>query len=195
MRFVLGPIPEDTGFRPLEAGWRKHKELGAVLLLSLSVPMAFLVGLSLLWLYKSCVRPSGLPIDTDLMLLTFALLLLPHEAVHAVATPGWGRSNRTVLGFWTKRALPYAAYLGEWTRGQALWCLLAPFAVLSVVPLSVILVAGYDNPALFQFFAVNAVASSGDFLQVPMLLLGIPRGATLRNKGWQTYWRETQPSA
>jgi len=191
MRFIVGPIPEECDFMPFEAGWHAQKELSSVQLLVLSVPIAFLTGLLCLWLYKSLVNPAGLPINVNLIYVSFIVLLPIHEIVHAIATPNWGLSNKTVVGFWPKRMLPYCAYLGEWTRSQALWCLLAPIFILSIFPMILMFMFRLDNSLLFHFFAVNALASSGDLIQAPMILLCIPQRAILKNKGWRTYWKET----
>ena len=44
MKFIFGPIPEESDFMPLEAGWQAHKEPTSVLLMTLSIPLAILTG-------------------------------------------------------------------------------------------------------------------------------------------------------
>lgn len=73
-------------------------------------------------------------------LLAFAVLLICtwalHEAIHAVAHPGRGVSDSTVLGFSSKPLVFYATYLGEMTRNRYTVILLAPVVTLSLLPSS-----------------------------------------------------------
>ena len=195
MRFVIGPIPEEIDFTPLESGWHRQKELNYVLSLTLSVPVALLTGLLAMWLYSSLLNSNGLEINVDAIYISVVVLIPIHEVVHAIATPNWGLSQKTVIGFWPQRVLPYAAYLGVWTRKQALWCVMAPLVVLSSIPMLLMFMVKLDNPLLYHFFAVNAMASCGDLLTAIQILREIPPRAVMKNKGWSTYWRETlQPS-
>ena len=65
----------------------------------------------------------------------------------------------------------------------------APFLVLSVAPLLVAFVGGPHWPFLMLVSVVNALMCGGDAVICMMLIYQVPFNATVRNKGWDTWWR------
>ena len=70
---------------------------------------------------------------------------------------------------------------------------MAPFLVLSVGPFLAELVGGLQSSFLAFVSIVNAVVCGGDAFILVMFLAQIPLSASVRNKGWYTWWRPAEP--
>ncbi|MAE61459.1 MAG: hypothetical protein CMJ49_08905 [Planctomycetaceae bacterium] len=189
MRFKLGPLPANEAFSPLETGWRRSREPGAVWLQVIAVPAAVVL-VAVFGLALGMFTWSG-SIDVNMNLMRWGIvIMIPiHELVHAVTTPGWGMSDKTVVGFWARRLLPYAVYTEALTRRQIMWLILMPFVALSVVPAAVQLALGVDSEVLTHLVVINAGLCSGDIPLAFVFWFGTPRGALVRNKGYDSYWK------
>ena len=187
MRFLLGPIPDDPGFDPTLPGWNAIREPRPALMNLIALPI-MLVTLALMALFLRAFTSLKL---TDLaapFLIAFLLVIPVHELIHALAMPGSGRGGETMIGFWPSHLLFYAFHFGEMTRGNFLAVMIAPFVVLTIIPLAV-LAAGVDSRFLGAVAIANGAAAAGDLLGFALILTQIPRGAIVRNQGWRTYWR------
>lgn len=188
MKFVLGPIPEDQSFEPEKTGWRPLREPDPVMLNLVAIPIAVVL-LGILVVVIRSLTP--VPIK-DVMTRVFPafLIIIPlHELLHALFTPRLGTTPETLLGCWPARILFYAFYMGELSRERFLAVLLAPFIVITVIPLFVISMFSVNAPWAAAMALANGVGASGDLLGVFVVLSQIPRGAIVRNKGWRSYWR------
>ena len=192
MRFNLGPLPENEEFSPLETGWRRVKDPSPLLLHVLAVPTAVAI---MVLTYLCCRAFVGLDefrldrINMNLVYWTIAALIPIHEVVHAISTPSYGMSDKTVVGFWPRKILPYAIHTDALTRTQILWFVLMPLLVLTVLPATVMCLFRLDLPVLYYFILINAGCSAGDVVQVPVFLSQVPRHALVRNKGCESYWK------
>jgi hypothetical protein len=127
-------------------------------------------------------------------LLALVGLFAVHEAVHALLHPGYGVTNQTVVGASFRPLLLYAAYVGTMSRNRYAAMLLAPFLVLSVLPMSLCavgLASDLFTPMVAALTVANAASSGVDLLGTTLLLSQVPRHAVLQNDGWQTYWRSS----
>jgi hypothetical protein len=210
MRFIIGHPPDDPDFAPeQETGWQKLREMGPATLLIVGslagVPLAALF--SYAW---SRVPGTGLSFSFDVMTLgrwaavlfpllvivtlaTFlASLIFVHELIHVLACPRFGLTSATVLGVWPSRVLAYGNHSGpvSFTRGIVVG--LAPFLVLSVLPLLVAFGGGPRWPLVAVVSVVNALVCGGDAVICLMLVCQVPFNATLRNEGWDTWWRPAE---
>jgi len=192
MRFKLGPLPENEDFHPSETGWRKVRDPNAVLLHLLALPTAialvFLTFLVCRPLFGRDMFNIG-ALDMTMVYWGVALLVPIHELIHAVSTPSFGMSDKTVVGFWYQRLLPYAVHTDALTRTRIMWLLAMPFLVLTILPVTGMWLLRLDSPFLCHFILINAGGCAGDLVQAPIFLSQVPRHGLVRNKGVESYWR------
>jgi hypothetical protein len=190
MRFHFGPIPETPDFVP-EPPWRAMKEPTPWLMQLLAVPVAVLSGVLIgaLWFWLTPLKElSRAPLFGLWFLSAFVWLIPVHEAVHALVHPGRGLSDRTCIGLWLSRGLFYAHCHGPMSRNRFIAILIAPFVVLSVLPLIGCAIVGITHPLPVTGSIVNAFLACGDLLGVLLIVSQIPREATIQNQSWRTYW-------
>jgi hypothetical protein len=152
----------------------------------------FGLGVAITLITGSSPFPQILPVEA---LLWFIGLIPLHETLHLISHPGFGFSQRSVIGAWLSRLLLFAVYLGPMRRARFLTALAAPFVILSLVPLPVmalgkaIPLSGESLHRLALLSLVNGVASAGDLVGLGLVGFQVPRGAILQDKGWKTYWK------
>ena len=192
MKFMLGPMPENDDFHPSETGWSRIKETSPVLLHLLALPVAVVLMVLTFLFCRAFLGPDVFRLDMINMALVYwtIVIVIPiHEVVHAISTPSWGMSDKTVVGFWPRKVLPYAIYTDALTRTHIIWFIFMPFLILTVFPATVMCLLRLDIPVLYYFILVNAGCSGADIVQVPIFLSQVPRGGIIRNKGFKSYWR------
>lgn len=188
MRFVRGPIPEEHNFRPTEEGWSSIREPNPVWMQVFSVPI-LLVTATLLFVVITVGTVVSWRDVAGRFVLAFVLMLPAHELVHAFASPAFGMSHRTFLGFWPSRVLFYAHYEGELPRQRFLLILAALTLALTVLPLLLCVIFDRNAPMVVAVACANGIGAAGDILGIGIVLTQIPRGAIVRNKGWRSYWK------
>ena len=191
MRFHFGPIPETPGFVP-ELPWKPLKEPPPMMLQWVALPVAVMSGgiVGGLWAWLTpASRLSEVPSLGAWVLAAFVWLIPVHEAIHALVHPGRGLSDRTCIGMWLSRGLFYAHCHGPMSRDRFIAILIAPFMVLSILPLIGCALIGEVHLLSFTGSMVNALLACGDLLGVMLLLWQVPRNATIQNQSWRTYWR------
>lgn len=133
----------------------------------------------------------------DAFWLTFSILVFTmpiHEFIHAFSTPGWGLTNRTVIGLQTQKGLlmPYVYFDGE----QPLWRFLltgvAPTILLTLLPILLVRFASLSHSCrvglgFLSFF--NMSISGGDLILFTWLSTHLHRRTYVRQNGWKLYWR------
>ncbi|MGZ8851084.1 MAG: DUF3267 domain-containing protein [Thermoanaerobaculia bacterium] len=188
MKFVTGPIPEDPSFDPEGTGWRKLREPHPARINLLAIPIAAVV-LGVLFLFIRSYTPIAMKDIGSRFLLAFLIIIPLHEGVHALLTPRFGTTRETLVGCWPSHMLFYAHYDGELPRERFLAVLLAPFVIITVIPLSVIALLQLNAPWVAAMAFANGLGAAGDLIGVFIVLTQVPRQAIVRNKGWRTYWR------
>lgn len=195
MQFCYGPLPDAEDFQPEEdPRWTLLEEppigmaqlAGMVACAILAVPM---------WMaFPDSPGPAEVPswndhVVANLMLVSLGMPigLLVHELIHMLFHPGAGTRRDSVLGYWPDHFVFYAAWSGEWSRGRFVACLLAPTVVIT----GFLFLLQHIHPiaATPILACLHLVGCGGDLFYTPLLLRHAPAGATLRNKGWDTYWR------
>jgi len=189
MKLNLGSLPENVGFNPLKSGWYRLKEPGPIFFTILSAPVLIIVVGLIYLLYINFINQETFQLDTTLVLWVLLIIAPIHEFIHALFTPSWGMSNKTVIGFWPQRILLYAVYTETLKKKQILLFLIMPFCILSLFPLLIMFLFKLDNQILIYFIIVNAGLSSGDIIQLPILYFQLPKNSVVRNKGWKSYWK------
>jgi hypothetical protein len=198
MRLRFGPVPDDPDFAPEHGGWVRLKEprFGLMLVAALPVSIVLVSGVLLAWGAVAQVRGIGgeativvYPVTALLSLLAVGALILAHELIHAAALPSGGLTAATTLGFWPKAATPYVCHEGELSRNRQIAVGVAPFLVLSVVPIIVGLCFSVAPFWLVALSAVNAFGASGDLIGAGLIAFQVPASGIVRNKGIDTWWR------
>ena len=206
MRFAIGTPPKNSDFEPNQEEWQKIRELrpGALLLIGglMGIPIALLVsygwsqiyGMDLSFVFypdtfgkwPKFVMPLTLLLATVIFL---ASLFFIHELIHALAYPRFGFNSDTIIGIWPSRFLAYAIYSGQISIVRFIIVLIAPFVILSVAPLLLTFAGGPHWPTLKMISVANALLCGGDAVICVMIINQVPLNATLRNSGWDTWWR------
>jgi hypothetical protein len=218
MRLHFGPFPENTNFDPEAEGWSAlpDEKPNAVHLKALPASM----GLFLLWLplfllafpletlipQATQLSPNGFRIQIPVfqtplwpllaLLIAISILSIPaHEMIHALCCPGWGLSANTVFGVWLTGGFFYIHHEGPMARNHFLLVLVAPYIVLSLVPLALMAlfrVVGRTPELLISLTWLSLLGSlyaGGDFVSAGSLLSQLPKAAIIRNKGRRSYWK------
>lgn len=193
MRWEWGSIPETPGFEPARDGcWRPLEEpdlerFKAIAVVTMTVSLLPLLAM---W-WWAADRAGANPWGPSMAwaALSLPLLVVMHELVHMAAHPGAGGRDETVLGGILRQGLFFAMYLGEMSRERLLWILAAPLLTLTVLPWLVCMAMREYSPYWAAISVINGVSACGDITAIFLVLRGAPRGAVVRNQGWQTWWR------
>ena len=205
MRFHYGAIPEPDVFQPEAQGWASIREPSPLLMNVLAIPTAllmFALTIGLLLLAWEGV-PAAIWSDSEIestsspfpLILAIIFLSIPtHELVHALTHPNFGSSSKSILGLWLSRGLFYAHYEGEMPRNRFLAIFAMPFLILSMLPVTIVVLIGSSVPTTLPRYLVfvalvNSILSSGDALGFALMLSQIPNSAVVRNKGWKSFWK------
>ena len=193
MRFRHGPLPDAKDFRPAQHGvWSKVEEPPFWTLQSLGLLVTACMAVPVGMLFAGLHGPAPGAADVLwqwILVMGFGLLLcVPvHELLHMFMHPGAGRRHGSVLGFWPDTFSFYAAWTGEWSRERFMACLLAP-ALVGTGGLF-LLQLHLQSSAVTALACLHLMMCSVDVLGFLILLMKVPTGARVRNKGWDTYWR------
>ena len=156
-----------------------------------ALPVAVVSGglIAALWLWLTPLSASLDDEEFGIWFLAAFFWLIPvHEAIHALVHPGRGLSDRTCIGMWLSRGLFYAHCHGPMSRDRFIAILIAPFMVLSILPLIGCALIGKVHVLPVTGSMMNAFLACGDLLGVMLLLWQVPRSATIQNQSWRTYW-------
>jgi len=194
MRFHLGEIPESPDFIPDEA-WKvlQIPSIWGMQLIAFPIGILFLGLMALLWISLTpLLRPGTVkfPAPIGMLLACFVSVLIIHELVHASILPMAGTSKSTVVGFLPSKMFLYTAHLGDLSRSRCLVMLLAPFIVISIIPLIIASIFHVAPGWLAYASILNAFLASGDLYMAGLTMFRIPPHATIRGQGWKTYWRK-----
>lgn len=180
-----------------EAGihlWNPLREPSAGTMSLLAIPVSIIFGY-LLYLGWSKSIPNLKDIDilgsyvALKLILGFSVLIFIHEVIHLLCHPRLGASSHSIVGIIPKHLMFYAMFNGEWSCRRFIGCLLAPFLVLSILPL-ILSYCGAPVPAYWSMISiVNAMAASGDLIAAFLLAKQVPWHASVQNIGWKSYWR------
>lgn len=195
MRLHYGAVPKNKEFNPESEGWYGIREPGPIALQFLAIPVFLL--LLVFWVVcllsvQSDPSPfQGRRIDHNTLLI-FVLLLPVHELLHILIHPNWGTSSNSMIGVWPSKGLLYAHYEGEMSRDRFLFVFVMPLLVLGILPTLLLMMIPELLPSLFWLSLFGTVMACGDLVGVAFIVFQVPRSATIRNKGWNTYWKSAQ---
>lgn len=193
MRLYLGTIPVDQ--QPLlhGEGWQLCSALDPTRVQNYGL-LAGVAGVLLVdVLLRGAITPSSLWSALLIVVLTVPV----HELIHALATPGWGLTDRTAIGLQRDKGLllPYAYYDGIMPLWRFLFTGLAPLMLLTILPLILILSVPLDNllRTSLAFLAIfNMAISGGDLVTLIWVSIRLPMRSLVWQHGWSLVWKKDE---
>jgi hypothetical protein len=128
-------------------------------------------------------------------LLILVLTVPAHELIHALSTPSWGFSTKTVIGVQTRKGLflPYVYYDGEQPLWHFLLTGLAPTILLTILPIlvTVLFPLSSSTRAVLGFLSFfNVAISGGDLVLILWLSTHLPWRSSVHQNGWKLYLKK-----
>jgi len=193
MRFMLGPMPENSQFDPKAEGWTSLREYGPVKIQLIAIPVVVFVGLLFelaFWLAGANVSPlqniRNVPIGLGIM----PGIIPIHELLHLLCFPCFGLGEKSIVGFWPKMFIPYVHYDGILSKKRFVLIASCPFVVLSITPLLISFIKPDIALVIVAVSYLNCLASGVDLISIFLLVKQVPSGAVVRNNGLHSYWRK-----
>ncbi len=190
MNFIIGKMPEKPNFDPKSEGWTpiKTPSIWTTQLLGLTIGLLFSFIIGILWYFLAPLDNFEKEIGFSVFAWMVGVMIL-HELVHATLHPGYGLSSKSYLGFWPSKLVLFAYYDGFITKKRYLILVIAPFVVISVVPLVFCIAVRHNSSVAFILSIANTMFASIDLLMFFLILFGAPSNSLVQNNGWKTYFK------
>ena len=177
--------------------WRRLLEPEA----DLATPLELAIGATLcsavftLWVVATPLRFASLDDFAFATIVVVAIVVaLLHELMHVWAFPRLDGGPRAVVRF-SPRLVLYARYDGVVSRERYLAVLVAPLAVVSLLPLLLASLSATTPGLLLVVSLLNALVSSGDVLTFVLVACQVPRGCEIRSGTDKPAWQYRQAVA
>lgn len=118
------------------------------------------------------------------------LLLILHELLHLIFIPNIIKSEKTYMGITLFGG--FVITEEEISKSRYIIITMAPFIIISIIFPLILSAFGLLTTTLKFFIILNAMASSVDLLNFLLILKQVPKNATLKNNGPNTYWKSVQ---
>lgn len=181
-------------------GWKKLKEPSNMMAATLySMPFAFMLG-GIVVLITVFLNPSlfqflqkdsynftlSFNLFTILYIIIIFAFIMLHELIHALFIPNFIRSDKT---FWGINGLFGFVFTTEpIKKGRFIIISIMPCVLLSfLLPFILNLFRLLNGYTLFLCL-LNAMGSCVDFLNVCLIAFQVPKGQTIINNGFETYY-------
>jgi len=189
MRLNIGRVPESAEFLSGETGWIPIKEPSPWIAQLLAFPIGVAAAWILVLLWAQTGTKPRLGNHVFWWVVLIIVVFIVHEIIHAIFHPRAGTSSKTIIGFWPSRVLLYAVYDDVLSRERCIVTSVAPFVIISLVPLAGAFIAG-GVPGQLAFVSIfNCIVSGMDILEAGLIMFTVPRNARVRNKGCKTYYK------
>ncbi|CAM3713288.1 DUF3267 domain-containing protein [Marinicrinis lubricantis] len=187
MPFIIGKVYENEHFTPELEGWTRMDD-GNILKDQLkALPIALMTVVVMTLIYRAYEIEMG---DSLLVLLALFIIIVPlHEFIHAFFLPDSLRSDKVFFGLYPKGMAFYVHYEGGLSKTRFLVVMIAPFVILSIVPMIILIVFDLHISYIARMSVLNGLLACVDLLGFSTIVRKIPRNATIRNKGSKTYWK------
>ncbi|WP_297631233.1 DUF3267 domain-containing protein [uncultured Clostridium sp.] len=116
------------------------------------------------------------------------LFTIIHEFIHACFIPNFLKSNKTYWGI--NRGFGFVYTTEKIKRWRYIIISIMPFIILSIIFPILVNRLGILNKFILFLCLVNAMGSSVDSLNIWIILRRVPKGATIINNGFETYYRK-----
>jgi hypothetical protein len=120
------------------------------------------------------------------LVIAFVVIVV-HELIHLLFIPNFTKSDNTYIGLTYYGGCVYTKDV--LTKYRACLVYIAPFVFLSIILNVISGVLGLYNIQLMIFIILNSIGSSGEILEMILILLQVPKGAKIVTNGMRTYFR------
>jgi len=180
--------------------WNLMKEprnvLSAILLSTPLMIVATFISIGIIKIFNTIslsdfgIKPDEISITINLSsIFLLVLLLVIHELIHLIFIPNFVKSNKTYIGFtW------FGAFVlteEEISKSRFIIISIAPFVIISMIFPLILSVFGLLTTTLKLLIILNSLGSSLDLLNL-FLITQVPKNATLKCNGPNTYWKVKQ---
>jgi len=198
----LQGFDEEIHEKLLKDGWRELRPKSIMGQLPLLIPIMIINLLIVQFIMRIFTQTSGIAdyqisgtIQNTEDLLKYALpflvmaivLIVVHELIHLLFIPNFIKSDNTYIGLTYYGGCVYTTDVLSKYRACLIY--IAPFVFLSIILNVISGVLGLYNIPLMIFIILNSIGSSGEILELILILLQVPKGAKIVNNGMRTYFR------
>lgn len=204
MKYVKAIPPTDKNLSEMlvSNNWTKLKEpskLGMAIIISL--PFMFLNGfIELFILYYLCEpfqlltrNRKGFNIEFTINLWTLLFIfgiivfMTIHEFLHACFIPKFLSSEKT---YWGINGICGFVFTQEKLKKERFLLIsIMPFVILSIILPFILKIFGVLNGYTAFLCLINAMGSCVDMLNIWLVGIQVPKGATIINNGFETYFK------
>jgi Putative zincin peptidase len=201
---ILNKLPKSNPSLHLDLiknGWVPMKEpknlLTAILL---SIPLmivAAIICIGVINIFSTTslsdfgLTPDSISITINLgIIFLLVLLLVLHELLHLIFIPNFIKSKKTYIGLTLFGG--FVITEEEISKSRYIFITLAPFMIISIILPLILSVFGLLTTTLKFLIILNSMASSVDMLNLLLIIKQVPKNATLKSNGPDTYWKNVQ---
>lgn len=158
--------------------------------MGICLPLIILIVAAVAVSHAMCgALPFKYPLQLWVGYLLALVSVLPHELLHAAALP-----KSAEVGLWIapKHLAAFVTTTVPMSKGRFLFVSAVPSLVLGWIPLAIwfFLASSPTSAILFSFGALGTLFGAGDLMNIFNVATQVPRGATVQNSGFHTYWYE-----
>ncbi len=137
------------------------------------------------------LTPNAVSITINLSIIfLLVLLLIFHELLHLIFIPNFIKSEKTYVGFTLFGG--FVITEEEISKSRYIFITIAPFLVISIIMPLILSLFGLLTTTLKFLIILNSMASSVDLLNLLLIIKQVPKNATLKSNGPNTYWKSVQ---
>ncbi|MGE8207003.1 DUF3267 domain-containing protein [Heyndrickxia sp. NPDC080065] len=137
------------------------------------------------------VTPDAISITINLgSIFWLVSLLILHELLHLIFIPNFIKSEKTYVGLTLFGG--YVITEEEISKSRYILITIVPFMFISILSPLILSVFGLLTTTLKFLIILNAMGSSVDILNLLLIIKQVPKNATLKSNGPNTYWKNTQ---
>lgn len=183
----------------IKNGWipmKEPKNLTSAILLSIPLMIvASMISIGVINIFSSIslrdfgFTSGGISITINLsVIFGIVLLLIIHELLHLIFIPNFFRSEKTSVGLTLFGG--FVITEEEISRSRYMLITIAPFMIISIIFPLVISAFGLLTTTIKFLIILNSMGSSVDLLNLLLILKQVPKNATLKSNGSNTYWKK-----
>ncbi|MFJ7362542.1 DUF3267 domain-containing protein [Peribacillus frigoritolerans] len=201
---ILNKLPKSNPsihFDLIKNGWVPMKEPKNLIRASLlSIPLMIvdaIISIGVINIFSS-ISLSDFGMTSDSISITInvaiifllVLLLILHEFLHLIFIPNFIKSEKIYVGLTLLGG--FVITEEEISKSRYIFITIAPFMIISIILPLILSVFGLLTTTLKFLIILNAMASSVDMLNFLLIIKQVPKNATLKNNGPDTYWKNIQ---
>ncbi|MFJ8101193.1 DUF3267 domain-containing protein [Lysinibacillus sp. NPDC096212] len=182
-------------------GWipmKEPKNLTSAILLSIPLMIiASMISIGVINIFSSIslrdfgFTSGGISITINLsVILGIVLLLIIHELLHLMFIPNFMKSEKTSVGLTLFGG--FVITEEEISKSRYIFITIAPFMILSIIFPLLFSAFGLLSTTLKFLIILNSLGSSVDLLNLLLIMKQVPKNATLKCNGPNTYWKSAK---